>query len=73
MIFAVSCISIMNVDCPRARLSAAPIRAKIRSMIGRVASRAGTNDPACAIRTMMAVCRRYVDLPPMFGPVNTTT
>ena len=65
---AVSCISTMNVDWPRAMLSDAPTRAKMRSTSGSFASRAGTNDPACAIRQSSAVCRRYVDLPPMFGP-----
>jgi hypothetical protein len=29
---------------------------------------AGTNDPACAMTQMSAVCLRYVDLPPMLGP-----
>src|SRR5919197_272503 len=47
--FAVSCISTMNVDCPRAMLSDAPTRAKMRSTIASLASRAGTNDPACAM------------------------
>ena len=45
---AVSCISTMNVDWPRAMLSDAPTRAKMRSTIGSFASRAGTNEPACA-------------------------
>ena len=47
---AVSCISTMNVDWPRAMLSDAPTRAKIRSTIPSLASRAGTNEPACAIK-----------------------
>ena len=34
------------------------------------AARAGTNEPICASTTSSAVCRRYVDLPPMFGPVS---
>jgi hypothetical protein len=55
---AVSCISTMNVDCPRAMLSEAPTRAKIRSTAGSFADRAGTNEPACASRHMIAVCRR---------------
>ena len=55
---AVSCISTMKVDCPRAMLSDAPTRAKMRSTIGSFAVRAGTNDPACASRQMSAVCRR---------------
>ena len=56
--FAVSCISTMKVDWPRAMLSDAPTRAKMRSTIGSFASRAGTNEPACAIRQSSAVCRR---------------
>jgi hypothetical protein len=63
----------MKVDWPRAMLSDAPTRAKIRSTIPSLASRAGTNYPACAINAMSAVCRKYVDFPPMFGPVNTTS
>ena len=70
---AVSCISTMKVDCPRAMLSDAPTRAKMRSTRASLASRAGTNDPICAIRHSSAVWRRYVDLPPMFGPVSTTS
>ena len=65
---AVSCISTMNVDCPRAMLSDAPTLAKMRSTIGSFASLAGTNEPICASSGRSAVCRRYVDLPPMFGP-----
>jgi hypothetical protein len=38
-----------------------------------LADAAGTNDPICAINTISAVCRRYVDLPDMFGPVMTRT
>ena len=56
--FAVSCISAMNVDWPRAMLSDAPTRAKMRSTSGSFASRAGTNDPACAMMQISAVCRR---------------
>ena len=41
----VSVISTMNVERPRARLSLAPMRVKMRSMIGRRAERAGTNEP----------------------------
>jgi hypothetical protein len=36
--FGVSCISTMKVDCPRAMLSEAPTRAKMRSTIGIFAS-----------------------------------
>ena len=60
----------MKVDCPRAMLSEAPTRAKRRSTTGSFAERAGTNDPVCASRQSSAVCRRKVDLPPMFGPVR---
>ncbi len=55
---AVSCISTMNVEWPRAMLSDAPTRAKMRSTTEILAARAGTNDPACAIWQMSAVCRR---------------
>ena len=52
--FAVSCISTMNVDWPRAMLSDAPTRANSRSTTGSLAVRAGTNEPACAIRQSSA-------------------
>ena len=52
--FAVSCISTMNVDWPRAMLSDAPTRANRRSTTGSFAVRAGTNEPACAIRQSSA-------------------
>ena len=55
---AVSCISTMNVDWPRAMLSEAPTRAKMRSTIGSLALRAATNEPACAISESSAVWRR---------------
>ena len=61
----------MNVDSPRERWSAAPTRVKIRSKIDSSAFDAGTNEPACARSTAVATWRRYVDLPPMFGPVTT--
>ena len=38
-----------------------------------LARAAGTNEPACAIRQISAVWRRYVDFPPMFGPVRMTS
>jgi hypothetical protein len=44
-IAAVSRISTMNVDSPRARLSAAPTRVKIRSTMPTRADLAGTNEP----------------------------
>ncbi len=56
--FAVSCISTMKVDSPRARLSEAPTRVKIRSKTPRRARAAGTKLPAWLSRTMSATCRR---------------
>ena len=67
---AVSCISTMNVDCPRRIWSVAPTRVKIRSTRPTLASRAGTKLPIWARITMSAVWRRKVDLPPMLGPVR---
>ena len=69
--WAVSCISTMNVDWPRRIWSLAPTRVKMRSTSPSLASRAGTKLPICAISAMSAVWRRKVDLPPMFGPVST--
>ena len=69
--WAVSCISTMNVDWPRRIWSLAPTRVKMRSTRPIFASRAGTKLPICAMSTISAVCRRNVDLPPMFGPVRT--
>ena len=55
-------------------LSDAPTRAKMRSTIASFAPRApARSEPICAITTISATCRRYVDLPPMFGPVITTS
>ena len=56
--FAVSFISTRKVLWPRARLSDAPTRLKIRSTSPIVASVAGTNEPAWAIRTIRATCLR---------------
>ena len=56
--FAVSIISTMKVDSPRARSSEAPTRVKMRSQTPITASSAGTKLPACAIRTISATCRR---------------
>ncbi len=70
---AVSAISTRNVDSPRTSESDAPTRVKMRSQSPTRAEDAGTNEPACARRTRIAFCLRYVDLPPMFGPVRTTT
>ncbi len=69
--FAVSCISTMNVLRPRDRSSLAPTRVNTRSATPIDASSAGTNDPICARMTISATCRIYVDLPAMFGPVIT--
>ena len=55
---AVSIISTMKVDSPRARSSLAPTRVKIRSTTPISAASAGTKLPAWAIRTISATCRR---------------
>mmetsp|Transcript_20898 Transcript_20898/g.64986 ORF Transcript_20898/g.64986 Transcript_20898/m.64986 type:complete len:279 (-) Transcript_20898:409-1245(-) len=70
MIVAVSSISAMNVERPRAWQSPAPTRARIASVSEMVASSHGTKQPACARRTEMPAARMYVDLPPMLGPVT---
>ena len=57
-ITAVSVISTMNVERPRARLSEAPMRVKMRSMTGRLAESAGTNEPICARMAISAAWRR---------------
>ena len=57
---AVSVISTIKVERPRARLSLAPMRVKMRSTAPRRALRAGTKQPICAMITISAVCRRYV-------------
>ena len=57
-ITAVSVISTMKVERPRARLSEAPMRVKMRSIKGRLADSAGTNDPICARIAISAACRR---------------
>ena len=44
---------------------------KILSIIPMVQLCAGTKEPICAIRAMIAVCRIYVDLPAILGPVIT--
>ena len=69
--FAVSCISTMNVLRPRARSSLAPTRVNTRSTTPIVAASAGMNDPVCAMTTSVATWRMYVDLPAMLGPVTT--
>ena len=55
---AVSVISTMKVDSPRANMSDAPTRVKMRSVRPITASVAGTNDPACAISVISAHWRR---------------
>ncbi len=45
------------------------MRVKILSTNPITASRAGTKQPMCAIRTINAVWRMYVLFPAMFGPV----
>ena len=70
---AISLISTMNVLCPAARSSDAPMRVNTRSTTPMTALCAGTNEPICAMSTMSAVWRMYVDLPAMFGPVTMAT
>ena len=67
---AVSIISTMKVLCPWARLSEAPTRENSLSTSPRRARVAGTMEPVCASRQMMATCRSTVDLPAMLGPVS---
>ncbi len=66
---AVSVISTINVDSPLERLSEAPTRVKILSMMPMLADSAGTKEPIWAMSTMRAVCRSRADLPAMLGPV----
>ncbi len=70
-IAAVSTISTMKVERPRARSSAAPTRENSRSTTPIWASAAGTKAPAWARMAMSAFWRRKVDLPAMLGPVTT--
>ena len=70
---AVSVISTMKVERPRARSSAAPTRENSRSTTPIVALSAGTGRPAWASTTISAFWRRNVDLPAMFGPVSSST
>ena len=63
----------MNVERPRARSSAAPTLENSRSTTPIRADRAGTGSPAWASSAISAFCRRYVDLPAMFGPVSSNT
>ena len=68
---AVSTISTMKVERPRARSSAAPTRENSRSTMPMCAERAGTNEPICASTAISAFWRRKVDLPAMLGPVTS--
>ena len=68
---AVSTISTMKVERPRARSSAAPTRENSRSTTPMCAEAAGTNDPICASTVISAFWRRKVDLPAMLGPVTS--
>ena len=70
-IAAVSTISTMKVERPRARSSEAPTRENSRSTTPIRARSAGTYDPACASSTISAFWRKNVDLPAIFGPVTT--
>ena len=72
-ILATSLISTIKVDCPEARSSDAPTLVKILSTTPTVALEAGTKLPICAISTMRATCRIYVDLPAILGPVIIAT
>ena len=56
--FAVSVISTMKVDMPRARSSCAPTRVKMRSQSPIEALEAGTKEPAWASSTIIAAWRR---------------
>ncbi len=68
-IAAVSTISTMKVERPRARLSEAPTRLNNLSTMPTFARAAGTKLPAWASTATSADWRRKVDLPPMLGPV----
>ena len=70
-IAAVSTISTMKVERPRARSSAAPTREKSASTTPICAAFAGTKLPACARIAISAFWRRKVDFPAMFGPVSS--
>gem|GEM_PF-4878819 len=68
---AVSTISTMKVERPRARSSAAPTRLNRRSMTPITAFSAGTKAPICARMAMSAFWRKSVLLPAMLGPVKS--
>ena len=67
---AVSTISTRNVLCPRARLSWAPTRVRMRSTSPTRAARAGTKPPIWAMSASSATWRMNTLLPLMFGPVR---
>ena len=68
---AVSRISTMNVDSPRARLSPAPTRVKMRSHEADARARAPARScPSAPWITVSATWRISVDLPAMLGPVT---
>jgi hypothetical protein len=54
---AVSFISTMNVELPRARSSLAPTREKMRSTRPTRQRLAGTQQPICASSVISATCR----------------
>ena len=68
-IYASSLISTKNVLCPCVRLSEAPILVYTLSTVPISALSAGTKHPVCAISTIRAVWRIYVDFPAILGPV----
>ena len=70
-IAAVSTISTMKVERPRARSSAAPTRLNSRSTTPIWAARAGTKAPIWASTAISAFWRRKVDLPAILGPVSS--
>src|SRR5882672_4325 len=70
-ITAVSTISTMKVERPRAKSSAAPTRLNSRSTTPIVAEPAGTYEPICARIAISAFCRKKVLLPAMLGPVTS--
>ncbi len=67
---AVSTISTRKVLWPRAMLSCAPTRVRMRSTSPIRAERAGTKLPIWAIRVSSATWRMNTLLPLMFGPVR---
>ena len=70
MYHLISLISTMKVLWPEARLSDAPTRVNILSVMVMLAAEAGTKLPMWAMSTMSATCRMYVLLPAILGPVS---